>query len=104
MGSPYSRLIRLHPHARQYPKSTPRYDWDAEEGGCIPYRFQGAHRKKRRGDERRAAQEKARFERERSARRYADVEEKKRAFRRQYDERRARLRGGVGGEGGEVGE
>ncbi|KAF6220348.1 hypothetical protein HO133_003480 [Letharia lupina] len=75
-----------HPRAR-LPITTNRYDWVAEEGGYIPYRFQGAHREKWRNDDRGAYEKKVRFEKERSGRRYRDVAEKKREFRRLYDER-----------------
>lgn len=57
----------------------------------MPYRRQGTCRQKGRNADRRAYEEKARFERERSVRRYRDVDAKKREFRRQYDERRGRL-------------
>lgn len=79
------------PSHEVFPATTNRYDWDAEEGGYIPYRFQGAHRQRWRNEDRRAYEKQVSFEKERSARRYADVEEKKREFRRAYDERRGRL-------------
>lgn len=75
-----------HPRAR-LPITTNRYDWVAAEGGYIPHRFQGAHREKWRNDDRGAYEKKVRFEKERSGRRYRDVAEKKREFRRLYDER-----------------
>lgn len=85
----------IHPYKR-YPPTTNRYDWDAEEGGLIPHRFQGEHRKRWRREDRRAYEKKVRFERERSVRRYRDVDAKKAEFRRQYDARR-RAREGEGG-------
>lgn len=93
MGSAPSREIRAR---ARYPATTTRYDWDAEEGGYIPYRFQGAHRQKWRNDDRLAFERKARLEKERSVRRYDHVTEKKREFRSGYDKRRRGLDGGRG--------
>lgn len=79
----------IHPYVRYAPTTT-RYDWKAEEGGYIPYRFQDAHRERWRNDDRRAHKKQVRFERERSVKRYRDVDAKKAEFRRQYDARRRR--------------
>ena len=58
------------------------YDWEAEEGGYIPFQHQGAHRKQWRREMRDAQRSE---ERGRAAR-FASVEEKKAARRRAYEE------------------
>ncbi|KAL9064869.1 MAG: hypothetical protein Q9161_008611 [Pseudevernia consocians] len=75
----------------RYPATTKRYDWSVEDGGYIPYRFQGAHREKWRKDDREAFEIKVRFEKARTVKRYRDVGDKKREFRRQYDQRKGML-------------
>lgn len=86
MGCAPSHEVHPSSYGARHAPITHRYHWQEEEGGYIPYRFQGAHREKWRNDDRDAYERKVGFEEERSARRYRDVEAKKREFRRQYDE------------------
>ena len=66
------------------------YDWEAEDGGYIPYQYQGAHRRRWRREMRKAQKEE---QRERAAK-FESVEEKKAARRRAYEEHLA-ARGNV---------
>ena len=71
--------------------STQSYDWDKEEGGYIPYRYQAAYRRrwKREAREQKAAKERERLEKR--AERYAPIEQKKADFKAQIEAHKAQI-------------
>lgn len=62
------------------------HNWDAE-GGYIPFRHQGAHRRRWAQEDHEADRQQRREEKARHDRRYDEVGRKKAEFRKQYDDR-----------------
>lgn len=100
MGCAESHLSTGPNHHHRCPKHAPSstfYDWDKENGGYIPYRFQGAHRRRWRREDKEAYAQQVRDAAERERNRQAllkhnDANGEKARLRKHYNEQVGRKR------------